>query len=227
MKNHFKRLASPKTWLIDRKKNKFIVRPNPGPHSLKASLPLGLILRDFLRYAQTIKEVKKMLNNRPVLVDGQRRKDHRLPLGLFDVLSFPQTQENFRLLLDQKGRLALKKISPSESGLKPCRINGKTALPRGIQLNLHDGKNIIVERKFAGKVGDTLLLTLPDQKIKETFGLKKDAFVFLINGKGSGSSGLLQEIKKDLAVYQKEGKNIETLKKYLFVLGDKKSAIEL
>lgn len=227
MKNHLKALASPPAWKIDRKKNKFIVRPSPGPHPLAFSLPLGLVIRDFLQYARTMREVKKMLNHQPVLVDGQRRKDPRFPLGLFDVLSFPSLPEDFRLLLDSKGRIAVKKINPSQSRLKPCRIEGKTSLSQGLQLNLHDGKNLLVDRQFPGRVGDTVLLTLPDQKIKEIFELKKGAFVFLTRGKRSGCSGLLQEIKKDQAVYQSKGKNIETLKRYLFVLGDEKSAQDL
>lgn len=229
MKSHLKRLASPRTWPLRRKKRKacFISRPRPGPHSQEGSLPLGLLLRDFLSFAHTMQEAKKLLNNRPVLIDGERRKDSRLPVGLFDVLSFPETKENFRLLLDRKGRLALKAVKPAESSLKPCKIIGKTALPGRIQLNLHDGRNLLVDLNFPSKVGDTLLITLPDQKIKELLSLKKDAFVFLTKGKRAGDAGLLQEIKGELAIYQKDSQTIETLKEYLFVLGDKKPVIDI
>lgn len=224
---HLKRSASPRTWLINRKGGTFITRPSPGPHPASASLPLGLVLRDFLHLAPTLNEIKKLLHHQLVLVDHQRRSDPHFPVGLFDVLSFPELKEEFRLLLDPKGRLTLHKISLEESSLKPCKIIKKTLRPKKIQLSLHDGKNLLVERDFKARPGDTLLLTLPDLKIKEVFTPQKGALVFFTQGKWSGSSGQLLEFKKDLALFQKDGRKIETLKKYLFVLGDKKPAISL
>ncbi|MFH1682393.1 MAG: 30S ribosomal protein S4e [Candidatus Woesearchaeota archaeon] len=227
MKNHLKRLASPKNWMIDRKMNKFIVKPSPGPHPQEASLPLGVILRDFLKYTQTMREAKKLLNTNEVLVDGKRKRNPRLPVGMFDVLSIPTLKEHFRLLLDSKGRIAIKKIEEKESSVKPCKITGKKIVSGKMQLNLHDGKNILVEKDFKGKVGDTVLLSLPELKIKESFELKKGAFVFLTKGKRGGDSGVLQELKERQAVYQKDQQEIETLKKYLFVLGNKESSITI
>ena len=51
MKNHLKRIAAPKSWLINRKSSTFIVRPNPGAHALDKGLPLGVIIRDNLKLA--------------------------------------------------------------------------------------------------------------------------------------------------------------------------------
>lgn len=224
--SHIKRLNTPKTWTINRKETKFSLRPKPGPHPMDLSLPLGIVLRDFLKYAQSVSEAKKILNNNQVLVDGKRRTDYRLPVGLFDVLSFPGIKKDYRMLLDRKGRLGLKEIDAKESNFKPCKITGKTVLPKNqLQLNLSDGRNILTDKKC--NVGDTVIITLPDQKIKEIFELKKDAFVFLIKGKHAGDSGLLQEVKNKRAVYQKDKQDIETLKKYLFALGDKKPVIDI
>lgn len=224
---HLKRLAAPRSWLIGRKKGVFVSKPKPGPHALEASLPLGMILRDSLKLGRTMREVKKLLNNQTVLVDGKRRKDHRFPVGLFDVLAFPELKENFRLLLDRKGRLALKKIEAKESSLKPGKIRGKTRLAKKIQLNLHDGRNLLVEPDFKGKVGDTVLIELPGQKVKGILELKEGAFVFLVRGKGKGDAGVLQEIKGERAIYQRDNQKIETLKKYLFVLGKQKPVIDI
>jgi small subunit ribosomal protein S4e len=224
--SHLKRLASPRNWMIKRKETKFTTRPKPGPHSIDSSLPLGIILRDILKFAHTTREAKKLLNNNPVLVDGKRKKDHRLPVGLFDILSFPDIQKKYRLLLDSKGRIALKEINFKESDIKPCKIIKKTILQKNkLQLNLFDGKNILTDKKC--KVGDTVVITLPDQKIKEILEVKKDAFIFLIKGRHAGDSGLLQEIKNNRIVYQKDKQAIETLKDYLFVLGDKKPIIDV
>jgi len=227
MKNHLKTLSSPKTWLINRKDKKYIVRPKPGPQSLDASLPLGLILRDLLKKTRTMREAKKLLNNKQVLIDGKRRKEYRLPVGLFDVVSFPEIKEDYRILFDTKGRVTFKKIDPKENKVKPCKIVGKTMLAKKLQLNLHDGKNILVEKDFKCKVGDTVIINLPDHKVKELLELKKDAFIYLIKGKRGGDSGLFQEAKGNLIIYQKGKEKIQTLKKYLFVLGDKKSVIDI
>jgi len=227
MKNHLKRLTAPKTWTIDRKIRKFITRPQPGGHRLDSSLPLNVILRDFLKKAHTTKEAKKMLHHKQVLVDGKIKINPRLPVGLFDVISFPEIKSSFRILLDQKGRLIITQIDETENNIKPCKIIGKKLLSQKMQLNLHDGKNILVKKDFPIKVGDTVLITLPDLKIKETFPLQSSAFVFLTKGKCAGDSGILKEINDNQAIYQKGRQTIETLKKYLFVLGNQKAAIKI
>ena len=61
-KNHLKRIASPKTWKIGRKLHTFISRPNPGPHSLPMGMPLNIVLRDLLKFADTSYEVRKILS---------------------------------------------------------------------------------------------------------------------------------------------------------------------
>ena len=86
MSGYLKRLAMPKTWRIKRKGTVFITRPNPGPHSMGLSMPLNLIIRDILGYAENKREVRKVLMNNNVMVDGVRRKNHKLPVGLMDTI---------------------------------------------------------------------------------------------------------------------------------------------
>lgn len=217
MKNHLKRIASPRTWVINRKEGKFIVRPKPGAHSLENGLPLGVILREKLGFASTMGEVKKILNNKTVLVDGKRRKDHRYIAGLFDVVSVPEVSKYYRITFDQKGRLVVLKITEEESNYKLSKVVSKTSL-RGkkIQLNLHDSKNIISDQKV--KVGDTLMLRLPDLEIKKVLPLKEGATVFLTKGKHAGSMGILKEIKGEEVIYSVDQVDVETAKNYLFVV---------
>jgi len=49
-KRHLKRLAAPSQWYLQRKSYKWAVRPRPGPHSMKTSIPLIYIVRDYLGY---------------------------------------------------------------------------------------------------------------------------------------------------------------------------------
>lgn len=226
MKNHLKAVASPKTWIINRKKNVFTLRPNPGGHSFESGLALGAILRDKLSLASAMSEVKKILNNKEVLVDGKRRKDHRYLVGLFDVLSIPEISKNYRLILDNKGRLIIVEISKEESSIKLSKVVGKTVL-RGnkSQFNLHDGKNIVSDQK--AKVGDTFVLSLPKLEIKKIIPLKEGVQVFLTKGKHTGDLGVLKEIKGNIAVYSVKDNEVETAKAYIFVVGEKKNEIKL
>ena len=226
MKNHLKRIATPSTWELNRKENIFTVRPNSGAHGFEVGLPLGVIIRDMLDLALTMNEAKKLLNNNTILVDGKRRKDHRFIVGLFDVLSFSELKKYYRMTLNKKGKIVAIEISEKESTIKPCKIVGKTILQKGrIQYNLHDGKNIISDK--SAKVGDSFILTLPNLEINQVLPLKTGLTVFLMKGKNKGSVGLLKEIKDKEVVYVTDGKEIETTKKYLFVIGDKEISVQV
>ena len=226
MKNHLKSIAAPRTWIIGRKDNTFIVRPKPGAHSFAMGLPLGVILRDVLKLAPTMGEIKKILNRKDILIDGKRRKDHHFIVGLFDVISLGDLGKHYRVLLDSKGRLIVSESSEEESKLKLCKVTGKSLLPKGkIQYHLHDGKNVIYENK--SKVGDTFVLQLPELTIKQVLPLKEKTSIFLIKGKHGGDTGMLKEIKGDVVTYTTSEGDIETAKEYVFVVGDKKPLISL
>lgn len=223
MKNHLKRIATPPTWVIARKEQTFIARPNPGAHSLQFGLALGVVLRDMLNVVETMREAQKVLNNTEILVDGVRRKDRRHIVGLFDVVRIPVTGKQYRMVLDSKGRLTLAEIDEAEASTKLCKIVGKTAVKGGkIQYNLHDGKNILSDK--AAKVGETLLVTLPQLEVKEVFPREKGVSVFLTQGKHHGDIGILKSIDGKDAVYTKEKNDIETASRNLFVVGKTKPA---
>ena len=226
MKNHFKSINTPKSWIIPRIRGKYTFHPTSSGHPFEFGLPLGIILRDILKLAQTAAEVKKLLCTQEILVDGRKRTDHRVLVGLFDVISIPLLKKSYRVVLDSKGRIIIKEIPAAESNLKPCKIIGKTILPGGkVQVHLHDGKNIILSQKV--KVGDTIMMELPGLKVKAIFPLQLGAAVFLTKGKHSGDVGQLKIIIGQEAVYTSQGKDVETSKEYVFVLGEKTAQITL
>ena len=57
-------------------------------------------------------------------------------------------------------------VNEKESSLKLCKIKGKNLMKGKINLNLHDGRNIITDNKEI-KVGDSVLIELPAQKINQ------------------------------------------------------------
>ncbi|MBI3026806.1 30S ribosomal protein S4e [Candidatus Woesearchaeota archaeon] len=226
-KSHLKRLAAPKTWNVKRKGIKFIIKPLPGPHSLNTGMPLDTFLKEIFCYANTTREAKKILNAGEVKIDGKTRKDFRHPVGIFDIFEFTGTKEFFRVMLNRKGKLNLIKIGKEESALKPCKIINKIMTNGKLQLNLFDGRNVLVD-KNSYKVGDTILLSLPEQKISKHLKLDKKSTVFLTGGRHIGEIGTIENVFGDKVIYKDEqGNLIETSKKYAFVVGEDKPSIAL
>ncbi|MBD3304684.1 30S ribosomal protein S4e [Candidatus Woesearchaeota archaeon] len=226
MKSHLKRLVTPKSWTLLKKQEKFVVRPRPGAHPAKISMPVALLLKT-LGYASTTSEVKKILNTKEVLVDGRRIKEHKFPVGLMDVVAIKDTNDALRIVIDTKGRLKAVPVEKDEANLKLCRVKKKTAVNNGkIQLNLSDNRNILSD-KTSIKAGDTVLITVPFQEIKEHFPLEKGAMIYLVGGKNMGHRGIVESIEGGKLIYTESKKTHESLKKYAFVVGKGKEAIKL
>ena len=229
MSGHQKRVAAPKTWSITRKTNTWIVNTNPGPHNKSLSMPLALIVRDMLKIANTLNETKKILNAENVLVDGRIRKNPKFPVGLFDVVAIPENKQYYRMLLSPKGKLELRSLdNPDEKKL--CKITNKTTIKGGkVQLNLHDGTNMLGEEGYAP--GDSLILSLPDKNIVKHLTFEEGSIAIIVGGKHSGETGSI--VKKRVVrgsglnvVTVKTGeRELETLEKYVYVIGKDKPEI--
>ncbi len=227
---HLSRQEAPKGWRIRRKETKWIARPMPGPHPLNKSITVNYLLKELLHYANTTREVKVILNNKDIIINKVVRKNHKFPVGIFDVIELPKTKEYFRLFQDESLRFILHKISKEEAEIKPSKIINKTKLKKGkLQINLSDSRNILVDNdKF--KVGDTLILNLNTNSIKSHLKLEKNAKIYLMEGKYTGKSATIENVieTKNLnpakIICKSDNKKFETLKKYVFVIGDEIAA---
>ncbi len=225
MSNHLKAYAAPKSWTIHRKVNKWIIRPNPGAHPLERAMPIGLLLKQ-LGCGQTSRETKKIVNQKAVMVDGTIVKDSHASIGFMDTLKIsPGT--SLRCSLDDKGRLQFIKIPEAETNKKICQITGKRTIKKGkIQLNLSDGRNILIEKNEYA-VGDSLLIEVPKQKILEHLPLEKGSTAFLIKGKHISMIGTIDDIQGNRIWCTKGKERVETLKKFAFVVGKNKPAVSI
>jgi len=186
-----------------------------------------VLFKDVLGYCKTTKEVKSILQDKEVLVDGKRRYDYRYIIGFMDILSIPSINEHFRIVFDEKGRLVPIKIKKDETEQKIVKINGKTVMGKNkVQLNLNDGRNILVkDTKY--KVGDSLLIKVPSQEIIQHIKMEKGNQAILIGGKHRALIGEIEEIKDNKIILKTDNKKIQTLKKFIFILGDKKPLVSL
>jgi small subunit ribosomal protein S4e len=231
MSKHLHRLAAPRNYPILRRIKHYIIKVGPGPHPKKASLPLLLVLRDMLKIADTQDEIRHILNDKKIIVDEKIRRNPKFPVGFMDTISF--LHHHYRLLFKHDGTIDLTKITDEEAKTKLCKIVDKTIIRKGkTQLNLHDGRNIIVnDGKY--KAGDSIMITLPDQKITKHFPLEKHMLVYIIDGKHIGETAKLVDFHsmsgstEDRVVLDRAGEKFETLKKYVFVIGKEKPEIHI
>ncbi|MCK4859668.1 MAG: 30S ribosomal protein S4e, partial [Candidatus Omnitrophica bacterium] len=216
------------SWKIKRKGITFVTRPRPGMHSKKNSTSINVVLRDMLNYTKTTRDIKMILADKGILVDKIQIKDHRFSVGVMDLIEMPKINKHFRILLNKKGNLYPVEIKGDETKIKLCKLVGKTVIKKGkIQLNLNDGKNITIGKNNY-KTGDTLVIQLPEQKIKEHLKFEKGSFVYLSGGKHKGESGIIDEIKDSIIrVKPESGEIFETSKKLAFVIGKEKPIITL
>jgi small subunit ribosomal protein S4e len=232
MSKHLKRLAAPRVLRLHRKERKLTIRAAPGPHSLELAIPLGLVIRDYLGLCDTYKEARKIVANGYILVDGVKRKNFKFPCGLMDVISIPKMRKNIRILFDRNGKLTLVPISESDAEWKLCRIQNKTIVKgKKVQLNLHDGKNKLVD-KDEYKTGDVLKISFKENKIDEVYRFDKGTVSMIIGGTHIGEIASIDEIqvvassKPNLAKMKGE-KEFSTIAEHVFPIGKTKPAIDL
>jgi len=221
---------------VPRKERTWVVSPRPGPHKKFESIPLLIIVRDILKLADNGSEAKKIIKAKEIMVDGKPRIDHKYPVGLFDVVAIPKLNKQYRVVPTKDG-LNLIEISKNESGLKLCRINGKTLVKNGfLQLNLHDGKNIFIKEKVKKdpyKTGDSLIIEVPGQKIKKHIMMEKGTTGIVIGGQNIGNIVKIKEIIKtrsrepNKVICEMKEKEFEAIKDYVFVVGKTKPEIKV
>ena len=193
-----------------------------------------IIIRDLLKLADTSRDAKKIIKTKNVLVDGKPRKDLRYPVGLFDLIDIPKEGKMYRVVPDKHG-LILIEAPKKESNLKICRIKNKTMVKGGnIQLNLYDGKNIVIkDKKEDYNTGDSVLIELPSQKIVEHIKMEKGVVAILTGGQNIGDIINIKDIittksrEPNKVVCKKEDREFEAIMDYVYVVGKEKPLIKL
>ncbi len=231
---HLKTLVSSKALKVPRKERVWIMKSSPGPHKGDESIPIGVLLREYLGLADNRKEVRYILHKNEVLVDGRRVKDEKFPVGLLDVVALPGTDKYYLISVDSNARLCPQEIDKKKASEKLCKLSGKTMLKGGkLQLNFYDGKNLLADAKDSKKygVGDTLVLSLPELKITAVLSKDKGKMALVAKGRHAGKIGKIINITesglnlKSLTTVDVDGEKLVTNTDYIFIVGDKESKI--
>jgi small subunit ribosomal protein S4e len=232
MSKHLKRLNAPRTLRIHRKEKRWTIKAQPGPHSHEKSIPLGLLVRNYLNLSDTLKEAKKIIANGEIIIDGIPRKKYKFPCGFMDVVSIPKIKKDYRILFDKRGKLFLSLIKSSEASWKLCRImNKKIIKGKKLQLSFHDSRTKIVE-KDEYKNGDVLRITFKNQKINEIYKFEKGTVAMIIGGNHIGEIANIENIEtipssKSNLIQMKGKTNFYTIEDYVFPIGKNNPVILL
>ncbi len=219
--SHLKRLAMPRTWALPRKITTWISRPRSGAHKLEYCMSISTVIRDVLGYAGNSREVRRILHEKKAKIDGRVVSDPRRGVGLMDVLTLGDV--HYRCILDLNGKLRYRQIAPADAEWKVCRIEGKSTIKGGsTQLNLHDGRNIIVDDATEFNTGDSLKIGLPNQEVLSHLPFQEGSKAYLIGGNHVGAIANVKEkiVKRSSMPNEILFDDFGTVAKHVFIVSD-------
>jgi len=229
-KKHLKRLNTPKHWMLSKMDGIWAPRPSQGPHKLRESLPLVLILRNRLKYALTGKESKMICMQKLVHVDGKVRTDPNFPAGFMDVVELPKAADAFRLIYDTKGRFVLHRISDEEKKFKLCRVTRQDINLKKIPtVATHDGRTFRYPDPLV-KVDDTIKVDIATGKIVSLLKFEAGNLAIVTKGRNRGRVGVIGHIEVHLGsfnivqVRDAAGNSFSTRSENVFVIGNKEES---
>lgn len=168
---------------LPRKGTKYIARASSH---LKDSVPVLIAVRDMLKLARTAKEVNEMLKLNLLKINGKLVRDYHTSIKLFDIL---EAGKKYKLSLTENHRFILNETK--EDKILAEVINKKLVQNGKIQLNLHNGYNVITKDKI--NVGDSVYISF-DGKITKHIPFEQGSSVFVMTGKHAGKTGKVELI---------------------------------
>jgi small subunit ribosomal protein S4e len=184
-----------------------------------------LVLRDLKGIAHNAREARILARTGAVRVDGQVVHDLARGIGLMDSLSLaPPLDTHYRVVKNARGKLTLIPVPATEAGVKLGRIRFKHAIRGGrVQVTLHDGRNLIVPADSPYRVGDSVKIEVPSQKVVRHLPLSPGQLAYVSGGSHVGEMGHVERVEvrnssQPNLVHFKEG--FSTIKDHVFVVGD-------
>jgi small subunit ribosomal protein S4e len=234
MSDHLKRLNAPESWHIAKKTTKFITKTAPGPHNANA-MPIAVWLRDHMGFARNLKEVKQILHQNDVIINGRQCRDAKMGIGIFDIISLPKINKFYRILRDKNGRHVSIEIDADAAKTRLCKVKNKTVIAGGkVQLNMRDGANLLADNTY--KSGDSIVLSLEPEtrfKIVDHFPFAVGNMAMVIGGRHSGKVARIVDIVKmpgsvpNKIILEDEATKtrFDTISPYIYIVGKQTPAI--
>ena len=191
---------------INRKGTKYVVR---AASHVENSVPVLIAVRDILGLAKTAREVKHMIKQEMLKLNGKKVLDFKESIKLLNVF---EADKAYLLSLTPTKKFTLEETKDSKDRI--VKVVNKRLVSKGVfQLNLHDGSNVQTKDKI--NVNDSLLLDMAG-KIKKVISLEKGKEVIVFAGKYLGHQGKIDSVKEDsdsLSIKFKDKEEPAVLKK--------------
>lgn len=212
--------------MLDKLSGTFAPRPSSGPHKLRESLPLIVLIRNRLKYALNKREVNSIVMQRLIKVDNKVRTDTNFPTGFMDVVAIEKTGENFRILYDVKGRFAIHRITDEEANYKLCKVKKMQLGAKGIPFVVtHDGRTIRYPDPMI-RPNDTVKVNLETSKIDAFLKFEVGNVAFVTGGHNMGRIGIITHRERHLGgfdiIHLKDARDntFATRLSNIFVIGE-------
>lgn len=235
-KHHIKRIATPKSWMLSKLGGIWAQRPSQGPHKLRESLPLSVLLKNKLNYATTGREVNQILRDKEVniRVDGKARNDPGFPTGIMDVIKVEKTEKAYRVLYDCKGRFILRDLKKDEKNIKLLKVTQKAVGPNKIPyIVTHDARTFRFPNPDI-EINDTVKFDIAHNSIVDFVKFDTNNLAYITSGNNIGRVGVITHIEAHpgsfdiVHIKDANGKAFATRKSNAFIIGKgKKSLITL
>ena len=235
VRKHLKRISAPHHWLLSKVGGIWATKSSQGPHKLRESMPLIVLLRNKFKLALTAREARLIVLAKEgnIAVDGKVRKDPKYPVGFMDVITLIKPNHNYRLLYDVKGKFGLVKISKDEAQYKLCKVTKRAKGDKGIPyITTNDGRTIRFPHPDI-KEHDTIKLNLQTNEITKHLKYEIGNEVIITGGNNIGRVGTIIKIEKHPGSYEivyvkdRLGKDFSTRLSNVFVIGEKKPEVSL
>jgi len=145
-------------------------------------------------------------------------------LGLMDTLSFAAPLDaHYRVMKNHRGKLVLVAIPAAEATTKIGRVRFKHTVKNGrVEVTLHDGRNLLVAASTPYRVGDSVKIEVPGQKVVDHLPLAPGALAYVAGGTHVGELARVERVEvrnssQPNLVHFKEG--FSTIKEYVYVVG--------
>lgn len=180
---------------LPRKGTKYVAR---AASHLRNAVPVLIAVRDMLKLAHTAHEVKHLIRQNMLKLNGRPVKDMHESIKLFNQF---EADKLYRLSLLPTGRFVFKELTQPEDYLH--KVIGKKTVKKGkTQLNLHDGTNLLTKEKIA--IGDSLYLDAKGH-MKGHIPFERGREVFIIAGKHRGRCGKVRQLDNNHVTVEMEG----------------------
>ena len=219
---HIRRLASSRYMKIGRKTSKYVAKPTAGRHNGMASIALVTVLKEKIMQSTT-RDIRYLLNNNAVEINGKTVKRERYPVGFGDFIHLKPSKETYKVVSGKNGTFNIEKIKESEKQIfkvvgKHTVAGGKLAvrIQDGRIFNCNDSKINVNDSVTLGKKGG----------IDKVIPMEKGRECYVINGTHSSEKGKIAEIVKGTAsrdaTVRISGSNgeFETLLRNVMVIGE-------